>query len=137
MSSNPAKSEATNAETTARNPKTGDIQKPTEGVDTQTGSQAKGMGSDEYTKHRFSETPGESDYTKHRFNETPSEAAASVSGEAFGGEAKKYASDWLGGPQNGNETPSKSTEEAYQQNGQSDRSGTGKSESDYTTHRFD
>ena len=29
-----------------------------EGVHTQTGSQAKGMGSDGYTKHRFNETPG-------------------------------------------------------------------------------
>jgi hypothetical protein len=44
----------------ARNPQTGDIQKPTEadgnvqGVDTQAGTQAKG----EYTKHRFNETPG-------------------------------------------------------------------------------
>jgi hypothetical protein len=43
----------------ARNPQTGEFQKLTEaganvqGVDTQTGTQAKG----EYTKHRFSETP--------------------------------------------------------------------------------
>ncbi|HMF63693.1 MAG TPA: hypothetical protein VK608_06350 [Edaphobacter sp.] len=29
------------------------------GVDTQTGSQAKGMGSDGFTKHRFNETPSE------------------------------------------------------------------------------
>jgi hypothetical protein len=29
-----------------------------QGVDTATGSQAKGMGSDGYTKHRFNETPG-------------------------------------------------------------------------------
>lgn len=28
-------------------------------VDTQTGSQAKGMGSEGYTKHRFDETPGD------------------------------------------------------------------------------
>lgn len=68
MSSNPTKSEATNAETT-KNPKEasdwlggpqngdetprngGSVQ----GVDTQTGSQAKGMGSDGFTKHRFNE----------------------------------------------------------------------------------
>jgi hypothetical protein len=29
-----------------------------QGVDTQTGSQAKGMGGDDFTKHRFNETPG-------------------------------------------------------------------------------
>jgi hypothetical protein len=68
--------------------------------------------------------------------ETSSEAYGSGSASGFLSEnAKnpKEASDWLGGPQNGNETPgksdytkhrfnetpSKSTEGAYQQNGQS------------------
>lgn len=49
------------------------------------------------------ETPAQN-YTKHRFSETST---------------KEEGSDWLGGPQNGDELPGKSTEEAYQQNGQS------------------
>ena len=53
----------------------------------------------------------------------------------------KEGSDWLGGPQNGSETPGKSTEGAYQQNGQSwlggPQNGSEKpGESDYTKHRF-
>jgi len=65
----------------------------------------------------------------------------------------KEGSDWLGGPQNGSETPGKSTEGAYQQNGQSWLGGPqngsetpgnggngavtqdGNVESDYTKHR--
>ena len=55
----PQNGNETTGEAYARNPQTGDIQKPTEaggnvhGVDTATGSQAKGMGSDGYIKHRF------------------------------------------------------------------------------------
>src|SRR5215813_11689030 len=54
----------------------------------------------------------ESSYTKHRFNETPSEAYGSGSSSGFLSENAKNpkdGSDWLGGPQNGSETPS----EAY------------------------
>ena len=66
MSSNPTKSEATNAETT-KNPK--------EGSDWLGGPQ------------NGSEIPGESDYTKHRFNETPGNGGngGNASGSGRGG----------------------------------------------------
>ena len=99
MSSNPAKSEAINGETT---------KSPKESSDWLGGPQ------------NGSEIPG---------NGGNGGNGGNASGSGNGGNGAVT--------QNGNETPSKSTEEAYQQNGQSDRSGTGKSESDYTKHRFD
>lgn len=68
-------------------------------VATQTGTQATG---DEYTKHRFNETPSEATM---RYNPRYSVENA---------KNPKEGSDWLGGPQNGNESPSTSTEGAYQ-----------------------
>jgi hypothetical protein len=69
----------------------------------------------------------------------------------YNAKSPKEGSDWLGGPQNGDEVPSQSTEGAYQQNGQSwlggpqngnetsssDQDSSPKpSTQDYTKHRF-
>ena len=96
----------------------GNVKKPGEdygqtkgGVATQTGTQAKGDG---YTKHRFNETPSEAEKT---LQEKPSSDISGPTGSgkiegdyqsashSTGYTDQLGSSDWLGGPQNGNETP--------------------------------